>query len=120
MKQLLSKFSTIVERSSINREKRWEDFRAFHLKIVENISPELCEALGSMNKVCSINTSWAVEFTIKDYTWWGIKGSKNCNIVSLPTLKSKFREMLSNVLNNADVNVTLEESEEILDLINEL
>jgi len=98
-----------------NKKSKWNEFRKFHKFVIDNLSVELCDNLGSMSNICKVHNTYSLQFTAKDYLWWGMQNYKKLNLYSIDKFKkdvyNKITQMVDD-LNNEDV--TMEVAEELL------
>lgn len=102
----------LFEKSRITKKKRWDEFREFHKQMIDVIGDELGEEIPAIKGVDRAHQSFGLEFTAKDYAWWGLQ--ENCDILPLRLIKAKVRDTVASFLNTESVDVDMELAEEIL------
>lgn len=97
-----------------SRAERFAEFREFHKNAIELMGPDLAKAVGLIRGVCKNKPDYAVEFTVKDYAWWGTIDPTECNLISLDKLKMELTKKLQSVIEQCDSDViTMELADEI-------
>lgn len=73
-----------------DRQKRQEEFRAFHKELIEEFGPTLGAGIGGFAHGKLIATglkkanNYGIELTVKDLIWWDDEFEKNPTIVMRP------------------------------------
>jgi len=111
IKELNGVFTKIFQ----NKKARWEEFRDFHKFIIDNVSVELCEKIGNIQNICKTNTSYSLQFTAKDYLWWGMQNPKSIDLNSIDGFKRKVYDRITAMVDNLnESDITMEIAEELL------
>lgn len=116
VKKQISLVQKILSSVNIRRKKNFENMREFQKKVIDMIDEKTAKRIGSISDVCRLNNSYSLEFTAKDYAWWGTINSDNCDIIPLGELQEKLTDKLRKIIDNLrheDINMEL--AEEIIE-----
>jgi hypothetical protein len=115
-KNNIKELSGVFTKIFANKTSKWTEFREFHKFIIENVDAELCRKIGSISDICRKNNSYSMQFTAKDYLWWGMLDPKDCDLYSVAKLKKKVYDKIVRMVDNlGDEDISMEIAEELLE-----
>lgn len=116
MKKTIKQLGLLFNKITVDRQKRWEEFRSFHREMIEVMTPEVSKAIGIVEGVCCIN-NYRIEFTPEDFAWWGLVDKSKIQLIPVDEIKKKVKANLSKYFNNSKLGLTMEEVDSFLDIL---
>lgn len=120
LQKQVSVLQKILGPINIRRSENFNNLRTFQKKVIDMIDPFTSKKIGIIEDVCRLNKGYCLEFTAKDYAWWGTLNPDDCDVIPLNELQKKLTGRLRDIVDSlSPEDINLELAEEIIEAFKE-